>query len=576
MPRYEVFIPAKPGTDGQSTTVEVEASSWLLALRSGMKEIGEQGDSLASIMCENRPDGTVVVKDPTSRRMFRIKECAEDAGAKVTSEQIAQQREQEEAEAARLREEAEKAAKERELAEKELQEKIAREKEAEEKARREREEERQRKAKEEQERKAKEEAEAKAKEEAERKTKEEAEQKAKEEAERKAKEEAEQKAKEEAERKAKEEAERKAKEEAERKAKEEAEKKAKEEKEQLAKEEAEAKAKEETERKAKEEAEQKAKEEAERKAKEEAEQKAKEEAERKAKEEAERKAKEEAERKAKEEAERKAKEEAERKAKEEEERKQKDKEERKRQKETAKKAAKAAKEREEAERKLKKIREKEEQAKKAAADSQEGKSREIKVTHSRLTAAEIEQVFGEAEDIQEPFDVEDVLSDLFLDVMDIAEMDERAATDFVLDLAMNAIAAEAGSVILSDINSALHDLHFAAAKGKVAEQLKSIRIPRGRGIVGFSVQVGCAMAVNDVDQNPNFYRAVADKTGYTTRSILCVPVQHDERTYGAMELINKKDSNRWTPGELSVLQFLAGKLGEHLNRFHEAVPLDLK
>ena len=225
----------------------------------------------------------------------------------------------------------------------------------------------------------------------------------------------------------------------------------------------------------------------------------------------------------------------------------------------------------------KELREKEKRAKEArskAAVAAEGNSREISITRHDMKPAEVAAQMGESPEAVDTFSVDDVLADLFMDTMDLMTMDGTEGFQFILDLALRTIKAEAGSVILSDINSALSDLYFAAAVGRVADQLTSIRIPRGKGIVGFSVEAGCALAVSDVDKNPNFYRRVAEKTGFDTRSILCVPVQFNDRTYGAIELVNKVGSNRWSAGEVSVVVFLAQKLGEYLDRVHASVPLE--
>ena len=472
MARYEVFIPAKPGTDGDSVTVEVDASSWLLALRTGMKQIGEQGDSLGSIMCENRPDGTVVVKDPNSRRMFRIKEAVAGEVPDAVAEGEAKRKEEEEAR--RLREEAERKAREHEEARKALAEKIRSEKEAAEHAKAEREE-------------------------AERRRKEEEERRKKEEEEKRKRE------KEEAARRAEEEEKLKKSEE---EAAKEAIKRAEEER---------------------------------------------------------RKQEDEKRKKREEEEKRRQEEEIKREAKEQQ-----------RQKQVALEAAKAAKEREEAERELKRREEEAKRAKKVAAESAEGQSKEVRVTRTKVTQEEIDAQMGEIAVDEESFDVDEALSDLFMDTMDLPLMNEDDAPGFVLDLAMAKLKAEAGSVILSDINSSLSDLYFAAAVGEVADQLGDIRIPRGKGIVGFSVQYSCNLSVSDVNSNPNFYKDVAEKTGYETRSILCVPIRNEERTFGAIELVNKIDSNKWTTGEVNVIDFLAGKLAERLQRVHDEVSLDLK
>ena len=196
------------------------------------------------------------------------------------------------------------------------------------------------------------------------------------------------------------------------------------------------------------------------------------------------------------------------------------------------------------------------------------------MTLTKMSPEEIQAEIGEQEEVAESFDVDEVLADMFLETMDIMMMSQEDAANFVLDLSLKNIKAEAASVILSDVNSLLGDMYFVAARGEVASQLMDVTIPRGMGIVGFSVDAGCAMAVSDVNQNPNFYKDVSEKTGFKTNSILSVPINYQDRTFGAVELVNKIGSNRWTVGEMNVMTFLAQKLGEHLNSFHEAVSLE--
>jgi len=439
MATFDVFIPAKPGTDSQNVTVRVEATSWLLALRAGMKQIGEQGETLSSIMVENRPDGSVIVKDPSSRRVFKIVPCTSDSATVKNDEEI---RKREEEEAHKLREEAERKAHEREEAERQLKEKEKAAREAEEALRRQKAEEAERRRKEEEERLRCEEEEKKklaARKEAE----------------------------------AAEAA----------RAREEESKRAAEEKRRL----------EEEEKKLRETA--------------------------------------------------------------------------------ARKAAEASRAEKEARKALKEKKVIEDKARKAAMDAAEGSERTISITMSAVKAGD------EIISVEEPksdFDVNEVLADLFMASMDLMGMEADDAVNLTLDLLMKYIHAEASSIILSDFNSTMSDLYFAAARGKVADKLADIRIPRGRGIVGFSVQNGCSLAVSDVNKNEQFYKVVSQKTGFETRSILCTPIVSNERTLGAIELVNKVGTDRWTQEELNVVEFLAQKIGEHLATFHDAVSLDLK
>ncbi len=481
MPLFEVFIPGKPGTDNKAKLVKVDASSWLLALRTGLRQAGEQGDNFNQVLCENRPDGTVLVKDPTARRMFRIREI-EGAGAPAADpkQQEAMQREQEE-----IRKQAEQAAFQRQQAQKELNARIVAQHEAEEAVR-------------------KQSKDVRAVDPAAQQVAEKATGALQQKANQAAQEAARHAAVIAQKRGLSQDQIMQAAKLAAAKAAEEVMSQAVREsvvieKPAPAKPAAKAPA---PEPKPKAVAPEPTKEEI----------------------------------------------------------------------EARQKAAQAAMERARAEKEFKEKQKREQELRTKAEENAEGVAKELEVTYTDEVAVD---------DDEEPhasvsWSVDSMLSDMFMETMDIYDMDEDEAIHFILKLAGKVVASEAASVILSDVNSALADLYFAAANGPVSEEIKQIRIPRGKGIVGMSVQLGVPVAVSDVASNSNFYRTADEKTGFQTKSLLCVPLIYGERTLGALELINKKGNNYWAQEELNVLSFLSQKLGEHLGRFHDEVSLDLE
>lgn len=145
-----------------------------------------------------------------------------------------------------------------------------------------------------------------------------------------------------------------------------------------------------------------------------------------------------------------------------------------------------------------------------------------------------------------------------------AHADRGKALYFMLDLAMDRIGSDAGSILLSDINQ--HDLFFGAARGPKAGEVMGFRVKMGQGIVGFCAEEAVGLAVSDATRDPRFYAAISENIGYPTRSILCVPMMDMGQVMGALELINKKDSDLFTERDLNVANFLAHQLAEHLQR----------
>lgn len=94
------------------------------------------------------------------------------------------------------------------------------------------------------------------------------------------------------------------------------------------------------------------------------------------------------------------------------------------------------------------------------------------------------------------------------------------------------------------------------AEGEISE----IRLPLGRGIAGTVAATGETVIVHDAPSDPRFDPSVDRRSGFRTRSILCVPIRNRKgRIVGVLQLLNKKEG---TFGEAD-LEFLA-LVSEHV------------
>lgn len=79
---------------------------------------------------------------------------------------------------------------------------------------------------------------------------------------------------------------------------------------------------------------------------------------------------------------------------------------------------------------------------------------------------------------------------------------------------------------------------------RVAEGLgnKEIRIPVSAGIAGLVATTGSPVRISDAYRDPRFNPEVDKKTGYQTRSILCVPMRNRRgQVIGVFQVLNKRD-----------------------------------
>lgn len=161
---------------------------------------------------------------------------------------------------------------------------------------------------------------------------------------------------------------------------------------------------------------------------------------------------------------------------------------------------------------------------------------------------------------------EDLLAEVFMRVVDIDKLGSpEDAAKFVLDLALEKIPCEAGSVLKAD--GATGDLSFLQAYGPKAKDLigGKIVIPAGTGIAGFCSAEGVSVAVSDAEKDPRFYAAVGERVGFQTRSMLCSPMMTHGRSFGCVQLINRKGGPQFQEYEVGLLAYLAHQAALFMN-----------
>ncbi|TXD41771.1 GAF domain-containing protein [Lujinxingia vulgaris] len=158
-----------------------------------------------------------------------------------------------------------------------------------------------------------------------------------------------------------------------------------------------------------------------------------------------------------------------------------------------------------------------------------------------------------------------LIEDVFLEIQAIHEnnMALEDVVNFVMDMVMEKLNAESGSILFADVNG--RELYFAAARGPKADEIMSFRVPMGQGIVGFCAREGVSLAISDVHQDPRFYKKISESLGYETTSLACSPIQFEGRVYGAIEVINKKGASSFAGQEISAMAYIGRQLAEFIH-----------
>jgi signal transduction histidine kinase/ActR/RegA family two-component response regulator len=90
------------------------------------------------------------------------------------------------------------------------------------------------------------------------------------------------------------------------------------------------------------------------------------------------------------------------------------------------------------------------------------------------------------------------------------------------------------------------ELVFSVPTGPKEDKLLDIRIPPGEGIAGWVVENERPALVPNVKEDARFYPKVDEKSGFETKSMLCVPLKAKTKLIGVLQVINKADGTFFT------------------------------
>ncbi len=125
-------------------------------------------------------------------------------------------------------------------------------------------------------------------------------------------------------------------------------------------------------------------------------------------------------------------------------------------------------------------------------------------------------------------------------------LDEMLET--LVEITTREVEGERGSIFLNDPETG--ELYTRVAQGNFQRE---IRILNTTGIAGHVFTSGEGTIVDDAYADPRFNRTVDQQTGFTTRNILCAPINTAKgETIGVAQVLNKR-SGTFTENDLELL-----------------------
>jgi signal transduction histidine kinase len=138
-----------------------------------------------------------------------------------------------------------------------------------------------------------------------------------------------------------------------------------------------------------------------------------------------------------------------------------------------------------------------------------------------------------------------------------AHLDLDKVLKAVMAVTGKVMRVEASSLVLIDEET--DDLIFHVAQGDKAQAVSQIRMQQNTGVVGWVIEHGEPVVLNDVTKDDRFSGVIDKATGFKTRSILCVPMTGMNGNFGAIEVLNRSDNQDFTDQDVRLCEAIAAQ-----------------
>jgi len=150
-----------------------------------------------------------------------------------------------------------------------------------------------------------------------------------------------------------------------------------------------------------------------------------------------------------------------------------------------------------------------------------------------------------------------------------SENAHRSLLQATVEVARGIFSAKAATIFLYD--EATDELVFEAVSGLGAQALIGNRIPSSTGIAGWVLVTRQPLVLEDVSEDPRWGgREIAERTGYTPRGLMAVPLIHEEDSVGVLQVLDRPQQTRFSLEEMELLGLFANQAAIALDLLRKA------
>jgi GAF domain-containing protein len=149
-----------------------------------------------------------------------------------------------------------------------------------------------------------------------------------------------------------------------------------------------------------------------------------------------------------------------------------------------------------------------------------------------------------------------------------SEESYRELLQAIVEVARAIFGARASSVFLHDDQT--DELVFEAVAGEGADELVGRRFPSSTGVAGWVLVTRQPLVIEELEQDPRFAREAAESTGFVPKGLMAVPLLHDERALGVLEVLDRPQEAAFSLKEMELLGLFANEAAIALDLLQRA------
>jgi GAF domain-containing protein len=149
-----------------------------------------------------------------------------------------------------------------------------------------------------------------------------------------------------------------------------------------------------------------------------------------------------------------------------------------------------------------------------------------------------------------------------------SEESYRELLQAIVEVARAIFGARASSIFLHDEET--DELVFEAVAGEGSEELIGRRFPSSTGVAGWVLVTRQPLVIEELEQDPRFAREAAESTGFVPKGLMAVPLLHEERALGVLEVLDRPQEAAFSLKEMELLGLFANEAAIALDLLQRA------